>query len=43
MRCSDYAQFVNAVETPCTGDGVRWDNPLIDREEMDEMIDELHD
>jgi|7_EtaG_2_1085326.scaffolds.fasta_scaffold00138_14 hypothetical protein len=41
--CSDYAQFVDAVETPCTGDGVRWDNPLIDREEMDEMIDELHD
>jgi len=43
LGCSDYSQFIDEVETPCTGDGVMWSDSMIDREEMDEMIDELHD
>ena len=43
LGVSDYAGFLREIHTPCTGDGVKWDDPMIDREEMDEMIDELHD
>ena len=43
LNCTSYAQFIEEVVSPCTGDGVRWDDPMIDRDEMDEMLDEFHD
>ena len=43
LGCTSYRQFVESVETPCTGDGVKWDDPKIDHEEMDEMLDEFHE
>ena len=43
LGCTSYRQFVESVEPPCTGDGVKWDDPKIDHEEMDEMLDEFHE
>ena len=43
LDVTSYKQFINEVISECTGDGVKWDDPMIDHEEMDEMLDELHD
>ena len=46
LECTSYQQFMNvmiATESETTGDGVRWDDPKIDHDEMDEMLDEMHD
>ena len=45
-KCGSYARFVEYMESEEifeTGDGVRWDHPKLDLEELDEMIDELWD
>ena len=39
LRCG--LQCVEAAGILTTGDGVRYDDPAIDRAEMDEMISEL--
>ena len=43
LDCTSYQQFIDAVGCEFTFDGVRWDDPMIDHEEMDEMLDEMHD
>ena len=45
-RCGPYARFVEYMHEEQifeTGDGVKWDDPKLDLEELDEMIDELWD
>ena len=32
---------LNSIGNYCTGDGVRWDDPEIDANEMEEMLEEL--
>ena len=46
--CSDYMHFQDMMiemfgSDSSTGDGVKWTDPMIDHEEMNEMLDELHD
>ena len=41
--CTSYKEFISVVGCECTFDGVRWDDPKIDHEEMDEMLDDMHD
>ena len=41
--CTSYAQFKDRIGELRTGDGVRWDDPKIDTEELDELLDEFHD
>lgn len=46
LECTSYQQFMNvmvAIGSERTGDGIQWDDPRIDRDEMDEMLDEMHD
>ena len=43
LGCISYQQFIDTVISETTGDGVRWDDPKIDHEEMDEMMDDMHD
>ena len=43
QECSSYQQFIDVVGCEFTFDGVRWDDPKIDHEEMDEMLDDMHD
>tara|TARA_A100001037_G_scaffold228381_1_gene206435 strand:- start:12 stop:257 length:246 start_codon:yes stop_codon:yes gene_type:complete len=42
-RCVDYKQFASNVSEfiTQTSDGVSWNDPQLDHEELDEMIDEL--
>jgi hypothetical protein len=45
-NCGTYARFVEYMHEEQifeTGDGVKWNDPKLDLEELDEMIDELHD
>ena len=47
LGCTSYQQFIDTVISKTlsfkTGDGVRWDDPKIDHDEMNEMLDEMHD
>ena len=40
-----YNKFLPVLESisQATEDGVKWNDPMIDRDEMDEMLDEFHD
>jgi hypothetical protein len=38
LQCKDYNEFVNSVETTATGDNIKWTNPLVNVEEINELI-----
>ena len=41
LLCDSYQQFVDAMISDFTFDGVRWDDPKINHAEMDDMLAEL--
>lgn len=38
MQCKDYNEFIEKVETKGTGDGIKWKCPLVNVEEINELI-----
>ena len=38
MQCKDYNEFIEKVEANTTGDGIEWDCPLVNVEEINELI-----
>lgn len=38
LQCKDYKEFIESIEEDATEDGVRWDDPLVNVEEINELI-----
>ena len=38
MQCKDYNEFIKKVETKGTEDGIKWKCPLVNVEEINELI-----
>ena len=43
LGCDDYDQFIELVASDETCDGIAWNDPLIDKESLDDMIEENKD
>ena len=43
LGCDNYDQFIERVPSDETCDGIAWNDPLIDKESLDDMIEENKD
>ena len=38
LKCKSYDDFKEKVKSDTTGDGIKWDSPLVNVEEINELI-----